>query len=269
MASPHSPELRPLGTVLVTGGCGFLGHHLVRLLLERYNAPSTRVEVFDLRTAHNRYEGAKYHEGDLTNEVALRAILRAVKPDVIIHTASPVFLGAGGQAARDLAYKVNVVGTQTLLTEARDAGVKAFVYTSSASVINDTRTNIINADERWSLVRGALQKDYYSDTKVLNTHGQTFLTISNNCTPGRSRNPRPRRLGPHPNPLPNMRPPPLRDLRRRRRPNDPPHPRRPTRRPHRLPTRRQLQPLRLHVRRQRRARAHPRRRRTPCASKIR
>jgi len=167
MATTNSQDLQPLGTVLVTGGCGFLGHHIVRLLLERYTAPSTRVEVLDLRTANNRFEGANYHEGDLTNEVALRGILKAVKPDVIIHTASPVFLGAGGQAARDLAYKVNVVGTQTLLTEAKDAGVKAFVYTSSASVINDTRTNVINADERWSLVRGALQKDYYSDTKVM------------------------------------------------------------------------------------------------------
>jgi len=183
-----SQDLQPLGTVLVTGGCGFLGHHIVRLLLERYTTSSTRVEVLDLRTANNRFEGANYHEGDLTNEVALRGILRAVKPDVIIHTASPVFLGAGGQAARDLAYKVNVVGTQTLLAEAKDAGVKAFVYTSSASVINDTRTNVINADERWSLVRGALQKDYYSDTKVMPFHRHLCLLspLTHSLSPGRS-----------------------------------------------------------------------------------
>lgn len=167
---------QPLGTVLVTGGCGFLGSHIVRLLLERYSAPTTRVEVLDLRAANNRQAGATYHEGDLTNATSLRAILNSVKPDAIIHTASPVFRAGGGKAARDLAYNVNVKGTQTLLTEARAAGVKAFVYTSSASVINDTRTDLINADERWSLVRGKLQKDYYSDTKVRHPLTTTMVT---------------------------------------------------------------------------------------------
>jgi sterol-4alpha-carboxylate 3-dehydrogenase (decarboxylating) len=44
--------------------------------------------------------------------------------------------------------------------------VKAFVYTSSASVVHDTVSDLVNADERWPCVRGKLQKEYYSETKV-------------------------------------------------------------------------------------------------------
>jgi len=174
---------QPLGSVLVTGGCGFLGSHIVRLLLERYTTPTTRIEVLDLRTANNRQHGATYHEGDLTNAAALRTILASVRPDVIIHTASPVFRAGGGKASRDLAYAVNVKGTATLLAESRAAGVKAFVYTSSASVINDTRTDLINADERWGLVRAPLQKDYYSDTKA---EAEALVLAASTRTPAQS-----------------------------------------------------------------------------------
>lgn len=63
-------------------------------------------------------------------------------------------------------YRVNVEGTRILLEESKRVGVKAFVYTSSASVISDNRTDLLNADERYTLIRGALQSEFYTDTKV-------------------------------------------------------------------------------------------------------
>lgn len=165
MASPSTPQAPPLGSVLVTGGCGFLGSHIVSLLLSRHASPATSVSVIDLRTSTNRHAGAQYHDCDLTDLPALRRLLDEIRPDVVIHTASPV-LSNHSAAYRKLMWKINVQGTRDLVEECRTRGTKAFVYTSSASVVSDTKTDLVNADEEYGVVRGKLQREYYTDTKV-------------------------------------------------------------------------------------------------------
>lgn len=185
-----------LGTVLVVGGCGFLGWHIVDQLLNfpsendpsaaipklrgdsrfdypllsgRYPNYKAKVAVVDLRTTTNRLPGADYYDGDITSVESMLSVFRAVKPDVVIHTASPSMLD-GNKA---LLHKVNVDGTRTLLEVAGGAHsdwggkCKAFVYTSSSSVVHDTQSDLINVNEEWPYIRGKLQKEYYSETKVL------------------------------------------------------------------------------------------------------
>ncbi len=155
---------RSLGSVLVVGGCGFLGHHIVSQLLESYDA---QVSVIDLRTELNRFPLAKYYDADITSESAVRSVLTEVKPTVIIHTASPNFVSDEGKN-KALYKKVNVNGTQNLIDRAGEIGcVKAFVYTSSSSVIHDSISPLINADERWPTLRAPLQREYYSETKAM------------------------------------------------------------------------------------------------------
>ncbi|KAL6234768.1 hypothetical protein BDW75DRAFT_211441 [Aspergillus navahoensis] len=182
-----------LGTVLVVGGCGFLGSHIVDQLLnfptetepsaalpkpqgdERFDYPKlgdrypvfiAKVAVADLRTTNNRLPGADYYEGDLTSVESMLSIFRKVKPDVVIHTASAMLTD------KSLLYKLNVEGTKKLLEVAGGARgdwggkCKAFVYTSSASVIHDTQSDLLNVNEKWPLIRGKLQQEYYSDTKA-------------------------------------------------------------------------------------------------------
>lgn len=184
-----------LGTVLVVGGCGFLGWHIVDHLLNfpsetdpsaalpkpegdaRFEYPSLRsryptykakVAVVDLRTSNNRLPGAEYHEGDITSVESMMKVFGAVKPDVVIHTASPSMLDGNKALLR----KVNVDGTRTLMEVAGgEHGVwggmcKAFVYTSSSSVVHDTQSDLINVNEEWPYVRGSRQQEYYSETKV-------------------------------------------------------------------------------------------------------
>lgn len=155
-------------SVLVVGGCGFLGRHIVSQLLE----PSTsKVSVLDLRTTNNRLPGASYYDADITSPDAVRSVFEKVKPQIIIHTASPTALqddasAAQKRGAKALYHKVNVGGTRTLVEEAGKIGcVQAFVYTSSASAIHDGHSDLINADERWPILRAPKQKDAYSETK--------------------------------------------------------------------------------------------------------
>lgn len=155
---------RSLGSVLVVGGCGFLGHHIVSQLLESYDA---QVSVVDLRTELNRFLSANYYDADITSESAVRSVLTLVKPTVIIHTASPNFVNDEGKN-KALYKKVNVDGTQNLIDRAGEIGcVKVFVYTSSSSVIHDSISPLINADERWPTLRAPLQREYYSETKAI------------------------------------------------------------------------------------------------------
>lgn len=199
---------RSLGTVLVVGGCGFVGGHMVDQLLNfpsedqspdlsptsngsvkpvhsttsvpdpttlifpslrsRYPAyKDTAVHVIDLKCSRNTYPGATYHEADITSPEALLLIFRKVKPTVIINTASPHHF-----SAKVVLQKVNIEGTRTLLKVA--AGVhgdwggkcKAFVHTSSASVIHDTVSNLVNANERYPLMIPN-PIEYYSETKAV------------------------------------------------------------------------------------------------------
>ncbi|KAJ5625374.1 hypothetical protein N7510_001683 [Penicillium lagena] len=184
-----------LGNVMVVGGCGFLGWHIVDHLLNfpsetdpsvalpkpqgdarfdyptlasRYPEYKAKVSVVDLRTNNNRLPGAEYYEGDITSAESMLKVFRAVQPDLVIHTASPSPI----EASNELLRKVNVDGTRTLLEvaggERGDWGgkCKAFVYTSSSSVVHDTESNLVNVDESWPLMRGKLQKEYYSETKA-------------------------------------------------------------------------------------------------------
>ncbi|KAH8674626.1 C-3 sterol dehydrogenase/C-4 decarboxylase family protein [Tricladium varicosporioides] len=161
MATPSKQN--KLGNVLVIGGCGFLGHHIVDLLLKR---TISKVSVLDLSTTRNRRpnsDGVVYYDGDITSLESMLPIFQKVKPDVVIHTASPNLIGA----QKELYYKVNVEGTKCVVEVCQKAGVKALVYTSSASIISDNNAmDLINADERWPVIPAAHQTEYYSQTKA-------------------------------------------------------------------------------------------------------
>ena len=120
-----------LGPVLVIGGCGFIGFHIVsRLLREPGCGP---VSVMSRNPNQNRVEGVTYHQVDIRDEDGIRKLLAEIKPQVIFHAASP--------SATDPAitpedhHNINVLGTKKLLACAVAApSVKALVYTSTAAV---------------------------------------------------------------------------------------------------------------------------------------
>ena len=151
-----------LGTVLVVGGCGNLGRRLVGDLLERQLA--LEVTVFDLTVDRNRDERASYHACDITNKGQVLALLQTVRPQIIFHTASP----PPTLNDLDLYLRVNVTGTKILVECAQEVGcVKAFVYTSTASVIHDADGDLVEGDETYPLVFLPKQKEVYSHTKAL------------------------------------------------------------------------------------------------------
>lgn len=164
-----------LGRVLVVGGNGFLGHHVVNQALEKWT--TSAVSSIDLRCEKNRNPSAVYKEVDITDSEKLLSAFEELKPDVVIHTASPA--AADHTNAKDLFQKVNVDGTNCVIEACQKAGVKALVYTSSASVISNDVDDLYNADERFPVLTGDQQHSFYSDTKVRRLHALRKRRSSN------------------------------------------------------------------------------------------
>jgi UDP-glucose 4-epimerase len=128
-----------MARVLVTGGAGFIGSHLVGALVER--GDTVRV-LDDLSTGHRRNldpwrSDIEFLEGDCASpEFAGRAVEgvelvfhEAAVPSVPRSVADPVGTD-----------RANIGGTVTMLDAARAAGVRRFVFAASSAAYGDTPT---------------------------------------------------------------------------------------------------------------------------------
>ena len=111
---------------LVTGGGGFLGKAIVKLLLSK----GWTVRSFS-RGSYPELEaaGVECQRGDLTDPAALARACQGM--DIVFHAAAK----AGIWGPYREFYDTNVTGTANLLAAAKAAGVARFVFTSSPSVI--------------------------------------------------------------------------------------------------------------------------------------
>ncbi len=114
--------------ILVTGGAGFIGSHVVDRLL----ADGHRVAIVDNLSSGRRANvspAATLHVGDIRSP-QLGSIVAAERPDAVVHTAAQA---AVARSVADPAFDagVNVVGTANVLEAARRAGVRRIVYTST------------------------------------------------------------------------------------------------------------------------------------------
>lgn len=113
--------------VLVTGGGGFLGSHIVDKLL----AAGHEAAVFGRRDYPAlRAKGVRCHRGDLADPAAVREAAKGA--EAVVHTAA--IPGIWGEY--DLYYRANVLGTVNMLDAAREAGAARFLYTSTPSVVH-------------------------------------------------------------------------------------------------------------------------------------
>ena len=116
--------------ILVTGGGGFLGGAIVRMLRERGHVVTvlSRGRYPELERA-----GIKSVQADIRDAAAVRAACAGM--DAVIHTAAI----AGIWGPKKLFWDINCHGTQNVLAACRDAGVQHLVYTSSPSVVFGTK----------------------------------------------------------------------------------------------------------------------------------
>lgn len=120
----------------VTGGTGFVGGHLARLL-RRSGHEVTALVRRPEAAADLASLGTRLVPGDLDDDAALARLLDGA--DGLFHVAALYRVGLDGRAE---AQRVNVDGTRRVLAAARTAGTPRVVHTSSLAVNSDTRGSV-------------------------------------------------------------------------------------------------------------------------------
>jgi nucleoside-diphosphate-sugar epimerase len=156
--------------VLVIGGAGFVGSHLVdQLLLE----PVREIVVLDnfvRGTRHNladaeRDKRVQIVEGSITDAKLLREVMQGT--DYVFHLAALWLFECVHQPRSAL--EVNVVGTFAVIEAAQQAGVKKLIYSSSASVYGDALFTPMTEEHPFN------NRTMYGATKIA---GEQFLRAS-------------------------------------------------------------------------------------------
>ena len=126
------------GKVLVTGGAGFIGSHIVDRLLEK----GVKVRVLDdLSTGdknnlvqHESNDGFEFVLGDIRDYDVVEKAVEGV--DAVVHQAALVSVTKSVENPL-VSNGINVVGSLNLLKASVDLGVKRFVFASSCAVYGD------------------------------------------------------------------------------------------------------------------------------------
>ncbi|MFU8831346.1 MAG: UDP-glucose 4-epimerase GalE [Wenzhouxiangella sp.] len=120
--------------LLVTGGAGYIGSHVVAQLGER----GERVVVLDdLSTGHSK---AVLHGrlvvGDIGNEQLLKRLFREYKFETVLHFAARIVVPESVARPLDY-YDSNTARARTLIAACHKAGVQQFIFSSTAAVYGD------------------------------------------------------------------------------------------------------------------------------------
>lgn len=139
--------VRDCSRILVTGGAGFIGSHIVdRLLNEGFEV--TVIDNLDT----GRLENIAYHQGrkefhfikgDIRDFNLVKETLKDI--DVVFHEAALASVTLSVENPI-LTNDINVTGTLNLLKASSDLHVKRFIYASSAAVYGDARSPIKRED---------------------------------------------------------------------------------------------------------------------------
>jgi len=117
--------------ILVTGGAGYIGSHVVKELRRKGYRPL----VYDnLSTGHRwAVRDDELIEGDLGDQGYLQGILHKEKPLAVMHFAASALVGESIERP-ELYFRNNVINTFNLLEAMLACGVKYFIFSSSAAV---------------------------------------------------------------------------------------------------------------------------------------
>lgn len=170
--------------VLVTGGAGYIGSHTCKELACQGHTP---VVYDNLSTGHREFvKWGDFIHGDILDTQRLRACLRDVRPDGVIHFAAFAYVGES-MADPGKYFRNNVVGTLSILDAMRDEGVKNIIVSSTCAVygqpdqvpiVETSPTNPINPYGASKLFMERMLADYqtahglrWTDLRYFNAAG--------------------------------------------------------------------------------------------------
>jgi UDP-glucuronate 4-epimerase len=124
--------------ILVTGGAGFIGSHVVDALVARGEVVSVIDDFNDfydpqIKRDNLRNAPVQVYPADICNPEQVNQIVKAERPEVIVHLAARAGVRPS-VSFPELYLKTNVLGTFNVLEAAKNSGVRKVVFASSSSV---------------------------------------------------------------------------------------------------------------------------------------
>ncbi len=172
-----------MSRILVTGGAGFIGSHLVDALIQKGHA----VQVIDDLSSGKRknlQSSAKLHKLDIRS-LKLSTIVKKIRPQIVFHLAAQKNVRT---SIEDPIFdaKVNVLGTLNLLEACVDAKVKRFIFSSTGGAIYGDYQPIPtpeSAQERpeapYGIAKLAIDKylEFYEQVKKLSSLSLRYANV--------------------------------------------------------------------------------------------
>jgi UDP-glucose 4-epimerase len=162
--------------VLVTGGAGFIGSHLVDRLVD---------EEYDVRVIDNLYSGKleniKRHmesgkvdfvKGDIRDASLVKKSLVGV--DAVFHLAAIISVPFS-VSNPELTFDVNLVGTTNLLNACSEKNVGKFVFVSSCAVFGDTKILPVNENASTNPISPYAESKLFAERDCLNFQNKELL----------------------------------------------------------------------------------------------
>ncbi len=155
-------------TVLVTGGAGYIGSHVVRQLV---SAGHSVVVADNLSSGIREYvpEGVVFHEGDIGNDQFLESIFTSYPVDAVMHLAASIEVEESMREPEKYLSN-NTLATITLLRAMDRHGIKKIVFSSTAAVYGEPETTPIREDAILAPINP------YGHTKLLAEQAIQFYT---------------------------------------------------------------------------------------------
>lgn len=120
--------------VLVVGGAGYIGSHMVKMLL---GAGHEVITLDNLSSGHrDAVLGGVFIKGDLADTNSLHEVFMEHQPEAVMHFASYIQVGESVRKP-DIYYRNNVTNTLNLLDTMLKFDVKKFIFSSTAAVFGE------------------------------------------------------------------------------------------------------------------------------------
>ena len=132
--------MRKISNVLITGGAGYIGSHVV----ERLSKIKSKIIILDnLSTGHKKLinKNAKFIKSNLKNIRSLNKIINNNHIKTIIHLGSYSSV-AESEVKKKKYYTNNVIGTLNLLKACKDTGVQNFIFSSTCAIYGNIKGKV-------------------------------------------------------------------------------------------------------------------------------
>lgn len=130
--------------ILVAGGAGYIGSHTVKMLYKK----GYDVIVYDnLSKGYREFaKWGRFIEGDISDDKKLKKVFQKYKIDAVMHFCA--FIEVGESVVEpEKYYKNNLVNTITLINTMKDAGIKNFIFSSTAAIFGEPENIPIKEDD--------------------------------------------------------------------------------------------------------------------------